>query len=559
MDIGGDDDPEGVERLREAVRELPGKWPELSRARVTIAVIVGPAPESGVISIFLPSQIKTGIATHVNGPFFADISRTDVNFAEPLNRLLLDAAVSMAAELIIGHLQGKTTEEARVVVDLLGAPGHSQGDGIDLPGRIADVIETKHGRVSSLPILLTDRGWCAPEAVRLLPRVDSCAFFTEQCFRELARFPMVSGELATRVEGVTSVLERFGGVQRGRVTESEIAAVIEAGADRARVKFRQASWEAFWQDVTTLLPRDLLPLRCRRVLLGLDGALHAGSEEAPVFFPPGRGDDEDDDDASEAMTGVRDIPSMLQGKLAFLSEQVPTHGIGEQGRRYRLPLYSALNAARLVTTFRAENIVRGVLLPAIPALPVSLNSDQDRRLRELLRWALTLYIQRRPAGVARLLSALPLPCTGGWFPASECAFGHGWDGTTGNDLTTFLRGLQSEACYDAGQRLLLPLSDERWQDAPASTETLVALGVFDGLRLAVTAPGTWASRLSVVWHKGEKFLSLPEEPPPGYTKAQWSQYREGIRTSAAPQLPKRIPLRLPSYAARPRFARSDAT
>ncbi len=526
VDIGGEENREDAQRLRQAVRELPGKWPELSRARVSIAARVGPTPEPGVISIFLPSQIKTGTATHINGPFFADMSRTDVNFDEPLNRLLLDSAVSMAAGLILGHLQGRAVEEARIVVDLLGASGDRSGNGIDLPGRIADIIKTKQGRIDSLPVLLTDRGWCKPEAVRLLPNVNSFAFFTEPRFRELAPFPVASGGLAGRVEGVGALLERFGGAQRGSVLDSEVAAVVEAGAKKVQADAEQADWAGFWRDVMALLPRGLSPLQGRSVLLGLDGALHAGSEQAPVFFPPGRGDDEDENDSSEATTGVLEVPPTLQGKLAFLSERVPTHGVGEQGRRRRLPLYSALNAVRLVTTFRAENIVRGAILAAIPKLPVALDSDEDRQLRELLRWALTLYSRRRLEAVAKLLSALPLPCAGGWFPAGESSFGPGWEGTTGDDLAVFLRGLDSTGCRHAGRRLLLPPSDERWQGVPASTETLVALGVFDGVRLGANEPDAWPSSLSVVWHEGEKFLSLPEEPPPGYTKAFWSQYRK---------------------------------
>ena len=60
---------------------LAGLW-FLRHATVSIAVPMVAVPEPGTFSIFLPTPLETGLATHVNAPFFGDMSRTHIDFGD---------------------------------------------------------------------------------------------------------------------------------------------------------------------------------------------------------------------------------------------------------------------------------------------------------------------------------------------------------------------------------------------------------------------------------------------------------------------------------------------
>ena len=59
--MGSDDDPEGTVRIRDAVADLPGKWPRVREATVDVAVPLVPEAEVGVLSIFLPTELPSGL------------------------------------------------------------------------------------------------------------------------------------------------------------------------------------------------------------------------------------------------------------------------------------------------------------------------------------------------------------------------------------------------------------------------------------------------------------------------------------------------------------------
>ena len=61
---------EASDEFRNSLLELPGKWPELKETVISFAVRLGDAPEKGVFSIFLPTELPTGCATHISAPFF---------------------------------------------------------------------------------------------------------------------------------------------------------------------------------------------------------------------------------------------------------------------------------------------------------------------------------------------------------------------------------------------------------------------------------------------------------------------------------------------------------
>ena len=71
------------DELQAAVLKLPGKWPQIKEVTVSIAVRVGEGPDQGIFSIFLPTPLRTGCATHINAAFCGDMSRTHIDSKTP--------------------------------------------------------------------------------------------------------------------------------------------------------------------------------------------------------------------------------------------------------------------------------------------------------------------------------------------------------------------------------------------------------------------------------------------------------------------------------------------
>jgi hypothetical protein len=115
------------QHVQTAVQQLPGKWPDLREAAVSIGVRLGEEPEKGELSIFLPTLLGSGCATHINAPFFGDMSRTHIDFGTNnnlssggiYNRFLLSEAARLAVSVVHDELAEHGTDEARATIDLL--------------------------------------------------------------------------------------------------------------------------------------------------------------------------------------------------------------------------------------------------------------------------------------------------------------------------------------------------------------------------------------------------------------------------------------------------------
>ena len=103
--------------VQASITQLPGKWPLLRHATVSVAVPTVVVPEPGTFSIFLPTPLETGLAAHVNAPFFGDMSRTHIEFGnaevgrrEPgavYNNYLLGQAAELAVAVISEEVAGQ--------------------------------------------------------------------------------------------------------------------------------------------------------------------------------------------------------------------------------------------------------------------------------------------------------------------------------------------------------------------------------------------------------------------------------------------------------------------
>lgn len=528
------------EEIRTAVQQLPGKWPQLQEAAVSIGVRLGEMPESGALSIFLPTLLKTGCATHINAPFFGDMSRTHIDFGADIdkspssgaiyNHFLLSQAARLAASVIHEELAGRGLDEARAAVDLLAPWGTDQGAAKRWQKLTASAAENSGAEIKTTAWFLSDRGWGALSEISLLPTLNNPSILTPRALREHAAFAAYVEELGSRRELIQALSETHG--IDAYPTEDDLASTVESIALGLH-KEPEADWNGFWSDVTDLFNGDCSALAGKHVLLGNDGQLHTGgSDGCTVFFIPRQGTSDDEEVENDG--DIKDIPSTLRPFVAFLSEQIQVYE-EKNGRSQQTRLRKMLLESKLVSRFRREDIINDVLIARVPPLPIPLSSDDTPLCRDILLWALSLMAHLVERGKAekslRLLKNLPAPCEGGWYPLAESAFGPGWPGTQGDVTQNYLARLRTSEAREARQRLLLPPSDDRWAGNGAEHISLHKLvGVFDGLRLIPIDSKSWSSRFHAYRHS----FVLPQTPPPGWSENDWNEYCSVARNDARP-------------------------
>ena len=177
--VGGEENPKEAEEIREAVSSLPGKWPKVRKAEVSLAVRVGESPEKGLISIFLPTEQSSGAACHLNGPFYGDISRTEVDFAKPFNKLLLGKIAKRAAHIVSKHLGGKGLDEARAILDILVPISSQEANGKNWFSLIEKEFSKLGLNIKEEHLLKTSDAWKSVKQASLPPRWEEPKVFTE--------------------------------------------------------------------------------------------------------------------------------------------------------------------------------------------------------------------------------------------------------------------------------------------------------------------------------------------------------------------------------------------
>lgn len=530
-DVGGEKDPQGALRLAAAARNLPGKWPELRSATVSVAIAVEGPPAVGRYAILLPTALPTGIAAHLNAPFFGDMSRTGIAFPERLNDLLLGELTVLISEVILKVLPGRGPREAAAILDLVAPASDSQAEGPDLSDRILQRCQQIGCPLDHAALILTDQGWKPLGEVRLLP-ILPLAVLSADRLRAAAAFPVPSVELDGRRGALQKLAHRLG----SRITPStdELAATVERAAHSLFRTGSQASdWDGFWSDVMQLLPTRFgqrHPLLQRRVVLGSDGRLHApGSmeREPRVFFPPvGR-----EDDTSVQTGTITEVPRTLRKHVAFLNIAITIRAHGERGRVELTPVRRYLGSGDppLVHEYRADQIYTQVLIPKTPRQIVPHDSKLASRCRDILHWAVDLIgAARETSTLLPLLGKLRLPCRDGWYLATEVPFGPGWPDTAGDSLATYLSEVQTQDRALTG-RLLVPPDDAVWPRTGKLLEWLKQACVMDGLRTVAISEADWKPDFEVRPWTSPRF---PSAPPPGVPADIWEQYAVEVGATA---------------------------
>ena len=511
---------EAPPEFKAALSNLPGKWPNLKEANISIAVRVSDSPEKGVFSIFLPTELPTGCAAHISAPFYGDMSRTNIEFENDYNRLLLKSAAERAVDVIISDLAGKGLDEARAIVDVLTPSAIQSKDKATWFGEIRGIFEAKGIKHNEAEIIFTDKGWCSLEKAKLLPSVDSLKVMVESVFRKNAIFPAVVAGLNSRRSAMEKLFEAL------QVTktpgETDIADTIESIAADLHENDGETDWNGFWADVQKLVTSKSIALHGKKILLGKDESLHAGGEGYSVFFAPRQGVDDDDLLSEDA---IRDVPRSLSSYVAFLNENIKVVTI-QDPRPLRNELRDFLYTTSLVRNFKVEEILRTVLIRRTPPnLPVPLKGSEGHLCRDITIWGLRLVASLRDRGkggrTLPLLKSLPVPCLGGWYPLQDASFGPGWANTVGQLTHDYLTKAGTADCKESAKLLLQPSSSEYWQGAGDLYQELLSdAGVFNGLRMAVIEPSTWDSKR----YTSRDNFSLPELPPSGIAQELWRDY-----------------------------------
>src|SRR5207249_5033350 len=120
--IGTGNDAAGQDEIRQAVRHLPNRWPEVRSATVGIAAEETDSPLPGMFVIFLPTTLATGTGAFINAPFYGSLDRRSINFADPYNGLLWRYVVRLGLR-IIRELASSLEKRSRaqVIADFAGS------------------------------------------------------------------------------------------------------------------------------------------------------------------------------------------------------------------------------------------------------------------------------------------------------------------------------------------------------------------------------------------------------------------------------------------------------
>ena len=533
--VGGDDRSEEAERIENAVRHLPNRWPEVRAVEVAVSVEEAAEPGQGVLVIFLPTEMATGVGAHINAPFYGSLDRRHIDFGKKYNDLLLTFVADLMLDVVEELANGDPEEwRGRAAIDLLAlaevTDEHALRSALPLADRLRQRALDKGRPLEKMALILCDDGWMVPEVARTMPAVpdDDPVGLAE--WRRHAGFTVASSALDERRAAVEAVLRSLGGSPSPRIEEwAKTLGLVAEYVSRDNVK---VTWQEFLTSVLAVIPPELRsepkeadtdPLVQARFLPTEDGRLLAGSDDTRIFFRPRR-------DAGDAADFVGSIPDPLKDRIAFLHAEVRTL----EGHPQRNTEVQKFLDGRFVQSFRREDLLRNVVIPSLPELPVEHESPVGKSCAATLAWTLKLVGEEDPETLLPLLGRLPVACVGGWFALNDAVFGPGWYGRRGEHLKTLADGLPEEEGGKLLRTALLPPDDPAWNGIEAydpETGTIgvaargdmfARMGVAEGLRLEKHVP-------PMRFGMDRSHRELPGEAPARIPQCSWDHWRDSAR------------------------------
>ncbi|HMT94260.1 ATP-binding protein [uncultured Thiothrix sp.] len=519
------------EYVQKALGTLPGKWPLLKEATISIGVAIEDNPESGMLSIFLPTLLDTGCAAHINAPFFGDMSRTHIDFGDTessdtsggavYNRFLLRETAQLTLSVINNDLAGKGIDEAKAIIDMLSPYGHDTSAIERWQRLINEAEKTSEIKIVNQCWALSDHGWDSFNKVFILPQVSNSTILNSNIIRRHAKFSPYIKELDCKKDAITRLYDKhhISSYPQAR----DVANTLESIAVDLH-KQTNIDWNGFWSDVTDLFKnRPIINLIDRKIILGNDGQLYSSSKNCLIYFVPRRtqGDEEELYDAKE-------IPPTLRKFVAFVHDNIHI-----KNGSYDLSNRKFLQDAKLVHPFRRETVLRDILVKRTPLLPVSFDSDESALCKDILLWGLGLMTNQQlnpehDKTLLRLLEKLPVPCIGGWYPLVETSFGEGWPDTQGSQVHNYLYKIDTPSSTEARNRLLLPPTHPYWnKKGEIYRKILLNAGVSSGIRLIKIGAESWGSQFGAC--PGN--FHIPSLSPPHCSQNDWDNFKREIDNS----------------------------
>lgn len=524
--------------VQESIQGLPGHWPKLELAEISFAISDESDPGPGRLSIFLPTTLETGAAIHINAPFFGDMSRTTISFDKDAegaqaggsyNDFLLHQVAVLALEAINHDLAERSGEEARNILDIL-SPIDSDAAPISRWQEHLRSAATGLGfSIQDEAWMLSDLGWRGLSETFLLPLPSRPMVLDAVLLRKHATFPAYAAVVDSRIGAIERLSDRFGiGVMP---PETDQATTIEAAA-RSLADEVGLDWGLFWQDVCDIFEGDLSHLKGKDLLLCTDGTLHSGGIAGrAIYFRP-RQTSQDDEGIDEP--GVDEIPPALQSFIAILDPKIPVSEVRD-GRRQNTELHKRLLDAKLVNTFRREDVLADILVPNLPKLPVPHGTRDAELCRDALSYALRLASSLEARGdgdsVTSAMAKIPVPCRGGWYPVSQAVFGKGWPGTQGSAVDRYLRLAGTESAEATRARLLRGPDHHDWGEFGKTARLVLEnAGVSDGLPL-MTISGNDSALMCQVSNYHFHLSTLVPQPIDNDAWRPFSEILRGLKSS----------------------------
>ena len=521
--IGGDDDPEQAACIRAIVAHLPNRWTELRRVTLGVAVEAASAPDKGLFVIFLPTEMATGTGAHFNAPFYGSLDRRQIDLDDRYNKLLLAILLDLTLDAVTDLVSAKPEDwRARAVIDLLSSTATVGRQGLCFMDELHARAQERGNALSDHALILCYDGWCVPRKARTMPEVGDAAVGVDH-WREHAAFAIVSTALDGRRSAVEALVAKLDGSLSP--TNPEWLQTIDQVAKSVQLREIDVTWDDFLNSLVAVLPADMRsepgpeapdPLAAARFLPDQDERLISASDPAKLFFQPVQGVD----DAADL---VGDVPDSLKQRVAFLHPRVQT----QQGpQRRNTPVQKFLDG-RFARNFRRAELLRDVVLAALPSLPVPHGGSDADLCSELFIWTLKFLSGGLRAALLPLLKRLPVACHGGWHAMDNAVFGPGWPSRLGDDVWSLAHELPEEAATRLRETVLLAPDDLRWGVAVGDLDGLFTrVGVVDGFRLQHVP--------EIPFRMSEYDYSLPTEAPTGVPQEAWDAWREATREDAKP-------------------------
>ena len=226
------------------------------------------------------------------------------------------------------------------------------------------------------------------------------------------------------------------------------------------------------------------------------------------------------DDAADL---VEEVPNSLKRRVAFLHPDIRM----QEGPQRRNTVVQKFLDERFARGFRREDILRDVVIPAVPPLPVPHDSPKADRCSELFAWTMKLLGNEELETSLTLIRQLPVACHGGWFAMTDATFGPGWKGRLGDLVWSLANELPDDAAMRLRETALLPPDDPRWGTFVEDRDELfIRMGVVDGLRLQ-SVPGVYFSM-------SEWSYELPTKAPVGILQIAWDDWRNAVCENVKP-------------------------